>query len=483
VDPVVAKYLARYAAPEIAGVAQLAGPYAHVCAIPALDESADLLDGLRDVAVDGPWLAVVVVNATDAAAPDVHGRNAALLTALRDAAPARRISDTPPMWLVPGARRDMDVLVVDRASPGWRFPADQGVGLARRIGCDIALALHASGALCTRWIHMTDADVTLPADYFAAAARAPSDTVALAYRFWHVPAAAADTAIDAATGLYELYLRYHRLGLAWAGSPYAWHTLGSSLAVDVRAYAAVRGVPRRQAAEDFYLVNKLIKLGPVREPDIAPIAIRARRSARVPFGTGAATRTIAGDLGAGRIYRMYHPRVYALLGAWLDAMAGFAATATVTAGAGAPDARDTLARALATGAAAWQLAAGERRALDAALARLDAPGALLDARTRARSPDALARRLRDWFDAFRTLKLIHAARDAGLPSLPWAEALARAPFLGSVAMPAAGGAPAALVAQLAPVRQALMERERGLDYDSRGPGDRAERAASRDTSR
>jgi hypothetical protein len=464
-DAVVAKYLSRYAVPEVAAAGRIRGPYAHVCAIPAMDESADLLDGLRGVAGAGPdpWLAIVVVNATDAAAPAVHERNAALLADLRarGAAPAERIADAPGMWLVRDALPGVDLCAVDRASPGWRFPADQGVGLARRIGCDLALALYAAGALRTRWIHMTDADVTLPADYFAAAARAGADSVALTYGFWHGSAPARDAWVDAATGLYEIYLRYHRLGLAWSGSPYALHTIGSSLAVDARAYAAVRGVPRRQAAEDFYLVNKLVKLGPVREPEGAPIAIRARRSARVPFGTGAATGTIAGALTAGRVYRVYHPRAYALLGAWLDAMEAFAA-----AGGHAGD--DALDRALAGGAVAWKLTEEERRALDRGLASLEARQALLDARTRARTPAALSRRLHDWFDGFRTLKLVHAVRDAGLPSLPWAEALRQAPFLAGVSVPADAGArevpdvrdAAALAEALVPVRHALVACER-----------------------
>lgn len=460
-DAVVAKYLARYAVAEIAAAGRIQGPYAHVCAIPAMDEPAELLDGLRDVHVAGPWLAIVVVNATDAAAPAVHARNAALLAGLcaRGAAPAERVADAPAMWLVREALPGMDLCVVDRAGPGWRLPADQGVGLARRIGCDLALALYAAGALRTRWIHMTDADVTLPADYFAAAARAAADSVALTYGFWHARSAAGDAWVDAATGLYEIYLRYHRLGLAWAGSPYALHTIGSSLAVDARAYAAVRGVPRRQAAEDFYLVNKLVKLGPVREPEGAPIAIRARRSARVPFGTGAATQTIAGELIAGRGYRVYHPRVYAVLGAWLDAMEAFAAAA----GRAAGHVNDrVLDHALAEGADAWQLAGEERRALDRALASLEARRALLDAHARARTPAALSRRLHDWFDGFRTLKLVHAVRDAGLPALPWAEALRQARFLAGVSVPAdveTRDAPA-LAGALAPVRHALVACER-----------------------
>ena len=54
------------------------------------------------------------------------------------------------------AQSTSDVLVVDRTSAGRRFPNDQGVGLARKIGCDLALDFWAQGALSTEWIRTTD---------------------------------------------------------------------------------------------------------------------------------------------------------------------------------------------------------------------------------------------------------------------------------------------------------------------------------------
>ena len=48
------------------------------------------------------------------------------------------------------------------------------------------------------------------------------------------------------------------------------------------------------------------------------------------------------------------------------------------------------------------------------------------------NPVARLRRLHDWFDGFRTLKLIHHLRDQGSSSLPWQEAIRRAPFMDEV---------------------------------------------------
>ena len=58
-------------------------------------------------------------------------------------------------------------------------------------------------------------------------------------------------------------MSYYVAGLAMAGSRYAHHSLGSTIAVHAKTYAAVRGYPKRSAGEDFYLLNKICKLAPV----------------------------------------------------------------------------------------------------------------------------------------------------------------------------------------------------------------------------
>jgi hypothetical protein len=68
----------------------------------------------------------------------------------------------------------LQILLIDRASPGLRLPARQGVGLARKIASDIALMLHAAGKIRSPWMGCTDADVELPPDYLSSL---PSGTV------------------------------------------------------------------------------------------------------------------------------------------------------------------------------------------------------------------------------------------------------------------------------------------------------------------
>ena len=87
-------------------------------------------------------------------------------------------------------------------------------------------------------------------------------------------------------------MSYYVAGLAMAGSRYAHHSLGSTIAVHAKTYAAVRGYPKRSAGEDFYLLNKICKLAPVERLAGPALSIEARISARVPFGTGPALRRL-----------------------------------------------------------------------------------------------------------------------------------------------------------------------------------------------
>ena len=89
----------------------------------------------------------------------------------------------------------------------------------------------------------------------------PSEASAVSLPFTH--RATEDPALSHATLIYELTMHHYVLHLQAIGSPYAFHTLGSSCVIHSHAYAAVRGMPLRNAAEDFYLLNKLAKVGPV----------------------------------------------------------------------------------------------------------------------------------------------------------------------------------------------------------------------------
>lgn len=384
------QYLERHARPEAAPLAEaLMGAgrsWRRVLIVPALAESIELFAGIEPAARDRGALAILVVNHARGAAPEIAAKNRELLEAAKELGSSRQLDETAQLIETPS----FDLVAIDRASPGRELPAGEGVGLARRIGFDLALALRRRGALESRWIHTTDADAVLPAAYFEAADRAPAGAVALTYPYWHQCAAPARSA---AVALYEISLRYWVLGLRAAGSRHAFSAVGSTLAVEALAYARVRGVPLRQAGEDFHLLAKLAKLGPIARPRCPPIALDGDRSPRTPFGTA---RSVAAIAERPEAFSLYHHRSFALLGELIDALADERPLAD-------PDL--------------------ERCARAVGLERMR--------RAAARERDRRGRRrvAEQWLDGLRTVRLVHRLRDEVLGTEPWREALARAPFV------------------------------------------------------
>ncbi|HVH98655.1 MAG TPA: hypothetical protein VM869_08090 [Enhygromyxa sp.] len=382
------KYLERFAEPE-ARLRELDGlrphgPWAHAIAIPARrEQSSACLRAVAAPATRARVLVVLVVNAGEDA--DDRRSNAALLTELEARAPE--------CWRAPGLSLhrldapELDVLLVDRSTPPRNFASRDGVGLARKLGADLIARLIADRLIASPWIHTTDADVELPAEHFERVANLTPGAAVAPFR--HVEAG--DAATHAATQRYELSLRYYVLGLRSAGSPYAFQTIGSLISVAASSYAIARGFPRRQAGEDFYMLNKLAKLGPVHRLGGEPVQIRSRRSSRAPFGTGPAVEALL----AGKPHEVYDPRTFDVLGRAL--------------------------RSLASGCGLSSELVREHPELtswrDSA-----------DQLKRRYGPNQLRVRVREHFDGFRTLKLIHALTSRW-PKLPWEGAIVRAPFL------------------------------------------------------
>jgi hypothetical protein len=413
-----AKYFARYAEPEATLADALSERYLAALVVPACGEAPSSLDGFSAAlsSIRERALLILVVNASDAASAEMHAENQRLLQHLASRFPtARAISQdgvAARAWL--GHAEHHDLLWLDRASVGARLPAREGVGLARKLGGDLAAALWARGQLRCPLIASSDADVTLPVDYFDRLSEPVVESSPSAAWLWpyrHEPGG--DAAIDAATVLYEISLRYYVLGLAAAGSCYAYQSVGSTLCVAAPAYLSVRGVPKREAAEDFHLLDKLAKVAPLRRPRVAPIEIRARASERVPFGTGRRCREIVGELASGRDFLLYSPQIFRALGAVLEGLSAFAQSGNVAA----------LAEAV-------QLHVPEiAEPVQLVLRELGVMAALSNASGQAPAGPVLRRRVHTWFDSLRTLRFVHRLRDRALPSLPWRVALESAPFL------------------------------------------------------
>jgi len=439
-DKAVSKYLSRQAEPEAGLSDGVAGTFGHALIVPAYGEGQSLFDTLGSVprGPRGETLVIVVLNARKDSPAAIHEANAAARKRLESGPKSSRP--------LPGdhAASELEfangrVLVVDRSQAGHFLPEGQGVGLARKIGNDIALSLSAAGRLSSDWIHNTDADAVLPNDYFDQTEALPADDSAAAIYFYE-HRFAEDPELARAARLYEISLRYYVLGLDWAGSPYAYEAMGSCIAVRPAAYAAVHGFPEKNAAEDFYVLNKLAKVGTIARLAGSPVMVDGRISERVPFGTGKSLSNLLSKQKALAGFRLYHPAVFAHLAAWLRALSAIASAG------GKLD------------AALSELPRGNpfflTEVLLESLERMKAFAAVRQAVERSSGdPETMLRHFHTWFDAFRTLKLVHALRDGGLRSLGWREALAEAPFTGLSSW---------TVEDPEPLRQALAAAERKL---------------------
>jgi hypothetical protein len=418
-DP-IAQYLARHAEPETADAERLAGSFGHALVIPAYGERESLFNLLGSVPAGprGPVLIILVLNARADSSPAVHEANEEVRRRLERELPAAAGFSAEHPAHAYSIRAGGTLLLVDRALPDRYLPEGQGVGLARKIGNDLVLALRSGGRVASPWIHNTDADTVLPNDYFEQTAALDHDgTGAAIYSFEH--RFDPDPAQAEAARLYEISLRYNVLGLAWAGSPYAYHSMGSCLAIPAQAYAEVRGFPKRNALEDFHALNKLAKVGRILRLAGQPLLLEGRISERVPISTGKAIAGLVSRRGALTGFRLYHPAIYAHLAAWLRVLAAIARS-----GGDATEAITELPS---------DNPFFRTDVLRETLDHMGAFPAIQDAIARSNDPETLLRHLHTWFDALKTVQLLHALRDGGLPSVGYLQALAEAPFTGLTA--------------------------------------------------
>lgn len=296
---------------------------------------------------------------------------------------------------------------IDASSPGQELPPKMGVGEARRIGLDRALAVVCHNDLPDGLLISLDADTTVAPNYLSAIAQhfGANDTGGGVVSYAHV--LPDDPGQKEAILLYELFLRYHELGLRAAGSPYAVPTIGSTIVVSGSAYVAAGGMNRKQAGEDFYFIQQLVKTSSVSRIDTTTVFPSARASDRVPFGTGAGIgRHMAGEEG---LRTAYNPEGYRVLGRWLTLV---------------QERLDADAGALLEGAAAIA------PPLETFLIQKRFEDVWPKLRTNAPDLPGLTAQFHRWFDGFKSLKLIHHLRDNGFPLMPLEDAVTDLLFSG-----------------------------------------------------
>jgi hypothetical protein len=75
---------------------------------------------------------------------------------------------------------------------------------------------------------------------------------------------------------------------------------------------------RREAGEDFYFLNKLAKIGSIDYIRNTCVFPSARSSSRVPFGTGKAIESFLS--GQKQEYLLYNPKIFTIISEWLEFM-------------------------------------------------------------------------------------------------------------------------------------------------------------------
>ncbi len=329
-DSLLNDYFTRYAAgpPWTLQTGNLEG-IDQVVVIPAYAEKALLFSTLAslaansDASLEKTLILSVINNKTDAPVADKDNNRQTLdiLNALisRQTFPEFQPADDLMFAIQKISERPVKLGCIDASTPGLEIPARTGgVGMARKIGMDAALRVLKSSVTGPRLVISLDADTIVGPDYLASVRKAMSSAKTQTGIVSYEHLMPADETGKMAICLYEIFLRYWVLGLQYARSPYAFHSIGSTIVTTADAYLAVRGMNRREAGEDFYFLNKLAKIGPIRRIRETVVYPSARVSARVPFGTGAAVEKISGDGNSG--YDLYDPRVFSILKKWLDLM-------------------------------------------------------------------------------------------------------------------------------------------------------------------
>ena len=280
----------------------------------------------------------------------------------------------------------------------------EGVGLARKIGTDLALFLWTQRRIRSAYIQSTDADVRLPEDLLEQIYSIPRKPKfsALLLPFYHV--ANPDTAdVSRASAIHEMSLRYYVMGLRYAGSPYAHHTIGSTILVHANDYAKARGYPKRLAGEDFHLLNKLRKLRPIYRCSGLPLQVEGRISRRVPFGTGRKIDEIRNQ----GICFFYAPEIFQALRQFFQRVEQLTQVPVN---------------------AADELNFGQGIVIQC-LRQLGYLEGIIYALRPEGTQQLRAQRFMTYFDALKTLRTIHLLRDEFFPNVDYEIALRNAPFL------------------------------------------------------
>jgi glycosyltransferase involved in cell wall biosynthesis len=250
--------------------------FKNIVVIPALDETDNIRKLIKSLKVGerryySTTLFIFVINNCKSAADEVKMGNKASIDYLKE-----EIEEG-----------DIPIAFVDAASEGKELhDKEGGVGLARKIGMDLSLNFFNYKSPEKNILICLDADCTVGDNYITTIVEEFNNNSFNAASIYFEHPFPVDELNTAAIITYEIFLRYYVSCLRFAGSEYAFHTVGSSMASTAEAYIKTEGMNKKKAAEDFYFLEKLSKNYTINEINNTVVYPSARGSARVPFGTG-----------------------------------------------------------------------------------------------------------------------------------------------------------------------------------------------------
>ncbi|MCL4549638.1 MAG: glycosyltransferase [Bacteroidetes bacterium] len=295
----------------------------------------------------------------------------------------------------------INIGVVDASSEGHELPEkDGGVGLARKIGMDLALTILDYNSNRKKILICLDADCTVENNYLTSIVEAiNSKNISAAYvQYEHkLPD---EPQHKLAIICYEIFLRYYLLGLVHAGSPFAFPTIGSTMICDSESYIKVGGMNKKRAAEDFYFMEKLAKIARVEKIGSTRVHPSNRPSWRVPFGTGQRVNRFLKE--AHDEYVLYDPKSFVVLKKFIEI---FYSEEILEVGEYLRQAKN----------------------IDISLHEFLIQNSFDESWNKilrnSKSAGQIQKQKLMWFDGFRTLKLIHFLRDNGYPLVNMFDAL------------------------------------------------------------
>lgn len=283
--------------------------------IPSLNEFNNLKILLNSLAGNDPAffndsLFLIIVNNTEDTDDEVKQNNLLTLNYLNDT--INGISTPETLRIINSGLR---IAYIDASTKGNELDNEEGgVGLARKMAMDEALRIFDYNSPARKTIVCLDADCTVDKNYLTEIRKHFNnrENSAAVVNYSHI--SGGSTITDYAIICYEIYLRYYELALRYAKSPYAFHTIGSTMICDAPSYIKAEGMNKRKAAEDFYFLNKLSKFCKVEKIETTYVYPSGRVSYRVPFGTG---QRVARYMKRVRNeYELYNPEIFKDLKLW-----------------------------------------------------------------------------------------------------------------------------------------------------------------------